>query len=181
MIAKAVASRYSKALVDAATSPEQLEKHLAALEEIADLLQAMPKLREFLFDPHLSTRNKKNILQRLFGERLDKTILSFLYLLIEKGRFKYLSEIRKEYHRLVKQKLGIIEARLITAVPAEDALKEKVKDKLEKAYRKTIDIKSEVRPDIIGGMILIVGHKMIDDSVKQRLAKLKDSLLAAKV
>ncbi|KIC71755.1 ATP synthase F1 subunit delta [Candidatus Protochlamydia amoebophila] len=181
MIAKGVSLRYSKALVDIATNPEQIKSHLLALEEFVGILETIPKLKELLFDPHLSTLTKKSILQRLFKDRLDETILNFLFVLIEKNRFKYIVDIRKEYHRLAKKRLGILEVRLLTAVSVSDTLQEKVRIKLQKTYQKEVEIQNVVNPDIVGGMILIMDHQIFDNSVKKKLAKLKVSLLTAKV
>jgi F-type H+-transporting ATPase subunit delta len=181
MIAKSVSLKYSRALADVAKNSEQMEKHLIGLDQFLEALQSIPTLKEILFDPHLSTRHKKSILRRLFDQRLDEILLNFLFILIEKGRFKYIADIRKEYRRLAKKRLGILEARLITAIPVDTRLKDKIQQKLQTTYQKKVEIQTIVNPDIIGGMILAVDHYLLNDSMKERLTKLKASLLTAKV
>jgi F-type H+-transporting ATPase subunit delta len=181
MINQAVASQYSKALFNSGEAKEHLEGRLAALEKISDLIEQNPKLQEILFGPQLNKQNKKVFLKQMAGDFFDNGILNFLFLLIDKGRLKYLPTIKQEYSRLIKNELGIIKASLITAVPVENEIKESVKGKLEKAYSKQVEVHSEVIPEIIGGMIIKIGNKRLDESVKERLSKLKKALLASKL
>lgn len=177
----AVASHYSQALFKIASSKEQLEKHLSELEKIIDLLKAYPQLQQILSNPSVENEKKKKVLQDLLLNKIDGQILNFLLLLIDKGRFDDLWDISKKYRQLVQKELGILNAHLITAVPIDVKLKEKVKSKLEQFYRKRIEFQDSVDPQIIGGMILMVDNQMIDHSIKNRLSRLKQNLLEANI
>jgi len=120
-------------------------------------------------------------LQDLLLGKIDSQILNFLLLLIDKRRLDGLWDISKKYRQLVQKELGILNAHLITAVPIDVKLKEKVKSKLEQLYRKKIEIQESVNPQIIGGMILMVDNQMIDHSIKNRLYRLKQNLLEANI
>ena len=93
----------------------------------------------------------------------------------------FLEEISREYHHRVKESLGVLEASLITAVPAEQELKERLKAKLEKNYQRKIEMKEKVDPQIMGGVILVLANQVLDGSVRDRLASLKENLLAVRV
>ncbi|MBA2368751.1 MAG: ATP synthase F1 subunit delta [Candidatus Protochlamydia sp.] len=181
MINQAVAIQYSKALLKFGMAKEQLESRLAALENVSDLIDQNPKLQKIMLGPYTKKQDKKNFLKEILGDLVDSTLLNFLFLLIDKGRLEYLPVIKQEYRRLIKSELGIIEARLITAFPVENELQESVRSKLEKAYSKQVEVQAEIVPEIIGGMILKIGNKRLDESIKEKLSKLKKALLAAKV
>ena len=176
---QALASHYSQALFKLASSKEQLKKHLSELEEVFALFEANPQLEQVLLAPSIDNQKKKKVLQDLLSDKVDNQLLHFLLLLIDKERFEYLSEIYTKYRRLTKQALDILVVQLITAVPVDLKVKEKLQNKLENIYRKSIEIKESVDSSIIGGMILIMNNQMIDNSIRRRLNDLNQSLLEA--
>lgn len=178
---QALAFHYSQALFKIAPSKEQLQKHLSELEQVFALLEANPQLQQVLAAPSIDKQKKKKVLQDLLLGKIDQQLLYFLLLLLDKDRFGYLSEITAEYCRLVNQELSILVAQLITAIPVNSAIKEKVQSKLEAFYRKKVEINESVDPKIIGGMILIINNQMIDNSIRNRLNELKDNLLEANI
>lgn len=172
---------YSKALVQLAKSNENLEKTLADLEGVTKLLSEIPPFQGFLFHPLIKGEEKKKVLNGLFLTKISREILHFLFFLIDKKRIRLLFQITEKYHELVQDQLGIVEARVITAIPMEEAMKENIKAKLEKYYQKTIHIDEIVDSKIMGGTILMIANKMLDYSLKNQLTQLKDDLLAMKV
>lgn len=177
MIAHDIAARYSKALFKIAGSKEQLEKTLNDLEKIIQLFKDHPKLNYFIQSPQISEEEKKNAINSILGGKIEKTVLYFLFLLLDKGRFKYLAEITKSYHQMVKEFVGALKGRLITAIPIERETKDKLISRLEKIYGKKVDLKEEIDPKIIGGMIVEVDNQVMDYSIKNRLTMLREELL----
>jgi F-type H+-transporting ATPase subunit delta len=82
---------------------------------------------------------------------------------------------------LVKEDQGIIEARLITARETDQKLLEQIRQELEKTTGKKVEMKKEIDPRLIGGMVIIVGDRVIDRSVRCQLNLLKDQMSALKV
>jgi F-type H+-transporting ATPase subunit delta len=178
MIVSQIASRYSKALFQLAKSEDQLirwDKDLAALSE---LLEKNPKLREVLESPLVSSEEKNRTLSRIAQEKFDPQLMHFLSLLLEKGRFNYLPEMIKDYSKRVREKLDALLVRVVVPDYLDDETKEKLKNKLEKTYHKKIEFRVEVDPKMIGGLILIIGNQMLDFSIRGRLQRLKEALLA---
>jgi F-type H+-transporting ATPase subunit delta len=134
-----------------------------------------------LLGPTLGADQKKNIIKEIAKEIADPIFLNFCFLLIDRGRLKYLDSITNAYRHLVNEKLGLIEAELVTAQPLEDAFIEGIRKKLETAYQKKVALSTIITPEILGGMIIKIGNKRLDESVLERLSKLKKTLLAAKV
>lgn len=181
MIKNTVALRYSKALFDQDSDKVHLEERLSNFAFILASTKGHPKLLNFLKAPQIDVEEKKRVLQSLLSGRSDSAFLHFLYYLIEKGRFKFLQQIASEYRTMVNHYLGVWEAKIITGVPIEPDIEDKLRVKLETFYRKKIRLKKEINPKMIGGAILVVGNEMIDWSIKSRLKKLKETLLATSV
>jgi len=181
VIAGEVASRYSRALFKLAATPLELEKRHQDLEGVVTLLQKIPKLGLFLSAPQISSDQKRKVLENSLGSQIDQKLLHFLLFLLEKGRMKYLPEIAKEYHRLVKESLGILEANLITAVPVEKSYRETLQKRLESSFKKKVEMKEKIDPQIMGGVILVLANQVIDWSIRNKLARLKEKLLAVRV
>jgi F-type H+-transporting ATPase subunit delta len=181
VIAGQVAARYSKALFKLAANPADLERREKDLEGVVEILRRHPKLGFLLSAPQIRAEQKKKVLENALAGRIDQKSLEFLYFLLEKGRMNHLEEISRQYRRLVKESLGVLEASLITAVPVDSVSRERLKSKLEASFRKKIEIKERIDSQILGGVILVLANQVLDWSVKDRLNSLKESLLSVQV
>lgn len=180
MISSEIASRYSKALFELAKTSNQLEETSKNLEEVLHVVETL-ELNSFFTDPSVSSQQKKDVLKQALEKHIHPLVLTFLQFLIDKRRFNFLSEISSKYTDLVKKNSEILEVELTTAIPADDKMKKALTEKLEKLYRKKIKIKEKLDEEILGGVILLVGNQMIDDSIKHHLLKLKENLLLTNV
>lgn len=181
MIRRDVALRYAKALFDLDVDKEKLETRLNNFNAIQTLIKEHPQLLHFLEAPQIDLMEKEKVLKSILIDAFDATFFHFLMYLIGNERLTYLSQIALEYRLLVDKYLDIWEAKVITAVPIEPYVEEKLRKKLENFYHKKIKIDKEVDPKIIGGAILIVANEMVDWSIANRLRKIKESLLEAKM
>jgi F-type H+-transporting ATPase subunit delta len=181
MIKRSVALRYSKALFDIDRSNGQLETRLKDFDSLLELMKNNPKLLKFIEAPQVTLQEKEKVLKTCLSDKLDVTFFHFLLYLIEKRRLNYLAQIASEYRLMVNEELGIWEVEIITAVPIESDIEEKLKAKLEKFYQKKIKIKNEINSKMIGGAVLIIANEMIDWSIRGRLKKMKEHLLAVNV
>jgi F-type H+-transporting ATPase subunit delta len=179
MIADELASRYSKALFGLGGSAEQLSARLAALEAMVNYFEGHGGFRQLLLAPHLPFEAQQQILKKIAELcQGDIEVVNFLKVLHRKGRLKSLPAIIESYSRKVKQFLGVVEALIITASPLDAATRAKLLSRLEVFYDKKLTVVESVDPRIIAGPILVVDRRMVDLSVKTRLAKLRDQLLA---
>src|SRR3989337_1490850 len=173
-----IAARYSRALFRLAATREELEKRENDLGIVVEALEKLPKLRYFLSAPQITREEKNQALEKSLRGKVDQKFLYFLKFLLEKRRINHLPEIAQEYHRLVTQHLGILEANLITAVPVEESYKQRLQKKLESSFQKKINLKEKIDPHILGGVMLVLANQVIDWSVRNKIARLKEKLLA---
>lgn len=165
-----LATRYAKALFHSSSKIEQQDL-LHNFEALSEIYSKTPKLYSFLNSPEISKQQKESILKIPFKDKFN--FLGFLSLLLQKGRFKYLSDIAKEYRNIYTSSYGITYAHLTTAVSIDGDMKEHLKEKLNRIYNKQFELTYDVDPQIIGGGVLLIGNRMVDFSIKDKLDRLK--------
>ena len=181
MILRGISKRYAVALFNAAVRQdiaEQIQEDLASIDE---LMKVNPEFKNFLLSPQVLTEDKKKILVDVLAERSAGLFVKFLILLIDKKRLEYTHEIAEAYTYLFEQLQGILEAKIVTAIPLDGDLEQKTIEKLEAETGKTIRLIKTVDPDIIGGMIVVLEDTVIDGSIRHQLDTLKKSLSEIRV
>ncbi len=141
------------------------------------LMQRPSEFLRFMMSPQFDDALKVDLLKRSLGENYDPLIETFILYLFKKKRLEFLPEIIKEYRRLVSEKLGILDVRLISATAVDAGTNEKLAQKLDELFQRKTIINNEIKPSLIGGGILMIGNKMLDASVKGKLSRLKKHLL----
>jgi F-type H+-transporting ATPase subunit delta len=181
VIESQVARRYAAALFRTAKRIDQVEKILADLKAIADLLRKDLSLKNFLEAPQILDQYKRELITTAFKDLISEALFSFLVLVLDKHRIEYLLAMAKEYERLVKEDQGILQTRVITTRALDPVFRNRLKEELEKSTGKKIEMILKIDPQIIGGIIVILGDKIIDSSIRGQLDELKEEMLALKV
>jgi F-type H+-transporting ATPase subunit delta len=181
MIESQVARRYATALFRTAKRISQTDRILDDLKAIADLLRKDPNLKKFLEAPQILDQYKTELFTTAFKNLVSEALFSFLILVQGKHRIEYLLAMTEEYERLVKEDQGILQAHIITARPLDPVFGNRLKEELEKNTGKRIEMILVIEPKIIGGIIVILGNKIIDKSIRHQLDELKEDMLAIRV
>ena len=98
------------------------------------------------------------------------------YLLVARGRVKFINRIEEQYHLLVDEYRGVEHAEVTTAIPLDDTEKRKVEIELNSILGKKIVMTTKVDPAIIGGLIARIDGKLLEGSTKYKLEALKKEL-----
>jgi len=170
-----IAHRYAKSLIDIAVEQNKLERVLEDVQSFRELV----KNRDFyllLKSPIIHHSKKENIVEKLFTGKYDTLTMSFLNVLMRKGREMYLPEIAEEFIVEYKKLKHITTVRITTAVPLSESAKKAVEAKLLGSSKTSdhIDLITIVDPDIIGGYVLEFDGNVYDASIKHKLVGLKD-------
>ncbi len=181
MIETHVASRYARALFNVALSRGTVDIIGSELFQLKSFSDKDRRLISFLEAPQVLTEHKTAMVRTLFTTRLSPALLSFILLLIEKGRVNLLNEIARDYEKLLEEHKGIIRARVTTAVDVDKAFKARLVEKLKKVTGKDIDLIHRIDKSIIGGIIVQLNYKVIDHSVRHQLSSLRHDLMRLKV
>src|SRR5438093_2704161 len=166
---------YARALYDAARERGRLAE---VREELADFVQAMqdvPELRAVLSNPQIDRRAKAAALESLLADG-DELLRNFLRLLAEKGRIGELAEVQREFERLVAAAEGQLDVELTTAYDLSEEESSAIVDQIAKASGRRVRATRSVDPALIGGLVLQVGSRRVDASVRGRLERLRREL-----
>ncbi|MDD2218405.1 MAG: ATP synthase F1 subunit delta, partial [Eubacteriales bacterium] len=146
-----------------------------------DTMNNIDGLKEYLHNFLIPVPEKKEIMSKIFGEDLSQISMNFLFIMIEKKREAYLDMVYKEYQLMADESRNIKQAEVYTAreVPEEDIAQ--ITENLSRATGKTIRLQLKVDPDLIGGVRIRIGDRIIDGTVKKKLQLLKEKLKHAKI
>lgn len=169
------ARRYAQAVFDIAKERGEIDRWLDDLRLAAEVLRE-PRAARFMANPDVPFDQKQKVLTASFGD-FSPLALNLIFLLIRRGRIQSLGNVVQEFESLVNEWRGIEIAEVITAVPLGDEQAGAVVRRLEALTGKKILLRQAVDPSIIGGLIARVGDRLVDGSVKGRLAVLREQLV----
>jgi F-type H+-transporting ATPase subunit delta len=169
---------YAEALFDVAKEKGKLDAVRDELAQFVDALDGNRELQVFFFSPYFSSAEKVAGLKRAVSDA-DAELLNFLELLIEKQRMPEIFRIRRQLEQLWKQENRRIDVTVTSAVTLEPAVVEKVGEEIERQTGQKVDLSSRVDAEILGGIVLQVGNKVLDASIRSRLEKLRKSVAQA--
>ncbi|MFC1903608.1 ATP synthase F1 subunit delta [Chloroflexota bacterium] len=177
MARKVSARRYSQAVFEIALETQKSDQWQADLKKVAGVAEDSA-LRSWLENPRLHFEDKAKLLSgRLKG--INPLALNLSLLLVAKGRLGMIGDIADDYQRRLDSHRGIESAEVITAIPLDDRDKAKLTEHLGALIGKKVVLKSEVDPDVIGGVIARIGGKLLDGSTRSKLLALRKELVGA--
>jgi len=177
--ASASAKRYAAAAfaVAADGGDPAFDAWLNTLTSLARIMQ-MPSARVVFLSPAIPSEQKRAALDRLLPDA-PPTVRNFLHIIADRDRLDEVSGIADSLRDLINDRRGIITAEVTTAVPLDAEMERLVAERLATYLNRPpekVVIRTRVDPTIIGGVIARVGDRLIDDSVRGRLDRLRQSL-----
>lgn len=175
-----IAARYSKALFEYAQDTDSLEQVYSDMNALAQAVKENPAVINLLADPILSVKEKEEFLTSI-SKDLTPESKKFLEFLLEYGRFNDFVEIVTAFDDLYDRYKNIATGTVISAVK----LTKTELDKISQAYAKKYGLNkliltNKVEPSILGGVILQVGDRIIDGSIRTKLQHIREQLLKSK-
>lgn len=125
-----------------------------------------------LGSPRMTGDQKAELVIEVCGDGLDEQARNLVRLLIANRRINLMPEIALQYRRLRADAERTVEARLVTAQPVDDAVRDRVADALAKRLERKVTLETAVDESLIGGAIVHAGDMVIDGSVRGRLTRL---------
>ncbi len=170
--------RYAKALFELGKEKEILDKLYGDSKLLLDHFLEVKEFAMFLNSKAIKPSKKKETLQKVLKQEQHPYMLQFIYTVINNKREAYLKDMILHFEKLYKKDKGIKSVRLVTAV---DFNKEYVKNLhifLERELNAPVEIEAVTNPEILGGLILIIDGKIIDNSIVHQLKLIKKKLLS---
>ena len=173
-----IAGRYAKSLIGLATERNELDRVYSDMLYLQSVLKQSRDFLVILRSPVISPDKKLSILQTVTEGKVSEIVAGFNRLLIQKGREGFLPEIITGYIDQYKVLKGIYVVKLITATPASEELKQMIIEKVKATTSlQNIELKAEVKPDLIGGFVLQMGDTLVDASISYDLNAIKQQFL----
>jgi F-type H+-transporting ATPase subunit delta len=180
MISSAVFARYARALADVALEGGDDSIIQKDLELYGEIFRAVPDLLETFDSPAIPREVKEKILAELLVRHpVSKTTANFLRVLLSHHRIRYFPEIYVYYTKTVNERKGIIAAQVTSAVPLTDSQLAGLKESLARSTGRMVTVAAETDADLVGGLVVQIGSKVYDGSIRKQLAEMRRRLTSA--
>ena len=176
-MAKLVSKTYGDALFAVALEENRMDEFFEAVKVVADLLRTNEEFGKLMNHPKITKEDKVKIVEETFGNRIPKEITGIMALLVTKGRAEEILSVFDYFINLVKEEKKIGSASVATAVALTDAQKAKVEQKLlDTTKYESFEMNYSVDESLIGGMVIRIGDRVVDSSIKTKLYELSRDL-----
>ena len=173
-----IARVYSDALFGAAKDNDKLDEVHEQLGQFTDAVESDRDLQVFFFSPYFSSAEKREGISRAVSGA-EPELVNFLELLAEKHRMPAIFRIRRRFDELwaeARKRLGVT---LTSAVELDPKIVKRVGEEIERQTNRTIDLSSRVDEGILGGIVLQVGNRVLDASLRSKLERLRRRIAQA--
>lgn len=171
-----IARRYAKAIFSLGLEQKKLEIYTDNFKSLEQIVRQDENFQFLLDNPVVANSKKKAIFKKLFDGKLDKDVLQFLYLLVDKGREDYILDIIRAYIQIYREHANIQKVEIKSAIPLEQSVIDEISSIMEKMTGKTSETETNTEEKLIGGFVLRVGDQQLDASVSGKLKSIKKQL-----
>jgi F-type H+-transporting ATPase subunit delta len=174
---KAVARNYAEALLALAEEAKGVEPWAELIDAVAEGVKLAPEAEAVLMSPKITKAAKAKLIASALP-KAPKPFVGFLQAVVKRGRQGLLREIADEYLALVDLKLDRVRARVTMARETDGAEQKAIAKALTEALGKTAIATYAVDPTMLGGVMVRVGDRVFDGSLKRRMVTLRRALLS---
>ena len=167
-----LAQVYARSLFQVAREQNVLDDIHDQLGIWSDTLSENRDLQVFFFSPRFTSNEKKDAIRKIIDGG-DERFVNFLELLAERHRLPVSFRIRRAFDDMWREENKLLSVQVTSAVDLDEALVKSIGERIEERTGRRIELTSKVDPDIIGGLILQVGNRILDASVHGRLERLR--------
>jgi F-type H+-transporting ATPase subunit delta len=174
-VASSIGRRYAQAYFDLARQAKKVRERREDLVRAVETL-AHPEVADALANPRLSLSDRTRLALDLL-DGVGDPARNLVRLLIERHRTGVLSELLEEYDALADRDSGVVRAEVVTAIPVDAALEKRIGRILGEKLGAAVQTEVRQDPDIIGGLVIRIGDRVIDNSVRTHLEQLRAALV----
>lgn len=176
-----IARNYAETLLALAEKAGDTHGWGRMIEQVAEAMREDATLRAFLAAPQVPDEQKQEILARALQDRMPRLFVRYLQALVKHRRQLLIPEIAVTYHALLDEREGRVHARVTTARPLADSEVARLAADLGRQLGAEVVPHVTVDEGIIGGVVVRIGDRVYDGSVRRRLETLRRRMLAAAV
>jgi ATP synthase F1 delta subunit len=173
-----IARVYAQALFEAAQDAGKLDEIHEQLTSFIEAMEESNDMRVFFFSPYFSSTEKREAISEAISGA-EPELINFLELLAEKHRMPAIFHIRRRFDDLWAEAKKRLEVTLTSAIELDSDVVERVGAEIERQTEREIDMTSDVDPEILGGLVLKVGNRVLDASLRSKLERLRKEVASA--
>jgi F-type H+-transporting ATPase subunit delta len=175
----AVAREYAHALWELGRERKLFPDLLEELRSLRDLVAKDVQVRGFFESPRRSREDKLDSLGRNVGRKVSDVTLSFLRVLVRKGREAELRSIVDALEEMIEREKDQVRVNVTSPATLAPDVKTRLETALASRLGRPVILNEEVDPDLLGGLVVRVGDLRLDASVRTQLKKLRARALEA--
>ncbi len=178
-MASIIGKRYGNAIFELAEDGDWV----SVLEEEIEVIKVAltnDDLMIFLTHPNVSLTDKVSVIEKSLKGKVRDELVGFFCLLVKKGRCEYFSDVFEQIHINIDKYNGKAKAYVTSAYELSDTEKKNLVKKLSDMTKNEIVAIYKIDESLIGGLVIRIGDKVVDSSIKGSLNAMKKSLLENK-
>jgi len=171
------ARRYAEAAFEIALRDGTVDAWRSELEGAADAL-GDERVARMLSNPAVALEKREALVEKALSKAVSRPVLNLILLMLQRRRIEQLPRVAAEFRRLDNQRQGITQASATSAAELTPAELEALTTKLEQFTDGRVELDVAVDPSLLGGLVVRVGDRLIDVSVRGRLERLRNQLVS---
>lgn len=176
-MAKLVSKTYGEALFELAKEENTLDVIQEEAIAVLEIFKQNEELVKLLNHPKISKEEKVSVIENVFKGRASDTIVGFLVLIVEKGRYNEICQIFAYFLEQVKEFKRIGVAYVTSAISLTEEQKKKIEEKLLATTQYIqFEMHFEIDKSLIGGMVIRIGDRVVDSSIRTKLNQMTQTL-----
>jgi F-type H+-transporting ATPase subunit delta len=174
---KSASLQYANALADIALEQGAADAAAKQLGDFGAAYAASAELRTFLASPAIARETKQAVVEKITARiGASKIIRNFLFVIVDHRRTVILPEIIERFEEVIRQRQGVAEAEVLSAVELSAAQKSAMAQMLTRITGGRVDTTYALDPTLLGGAIVRIGDTVYDGSLRQRLNEMRARL-----
>lgn len=181
-MAGVVSSTYGHAMFEIAVAEGTVDRLLAEAQTVASVLADNPDVLKLYEHPKITPEEKQAFTEQCFGGRVSDDMTGFLVLAVRNGRHRELPDMLRDMIREAKEYKGIGIVKVTTPLALTAEQRARVEKKiLETTGYRTLEVDYAIDRDLIGGIVIRIGDRVLDASVRTQLDELQKDLLQVQI
>ena len=169
--------RYAEADFEVAQRDGTVEMWRSELDAAGEIA-ADDQVGRMLGNPAVALETRTEMAESIFGKTVSKPVLNLIGLMLRRGRIEQLPRVAAEYRRLDNARQGITLATATSAAPLSPDEVQALTARMEQLTGGRVELDLRTDPSLLGGLVVRIGDRLIDGSVRGRLERLRNQLVS---
>lgn len=175
-----VTDPYAEALMSIAQDSNSVDQIANDVEFILSTMKESEDLRALIGNPLIKGESKKAVLRQVTEGRVQGIFYNFLMLLVDRRRIFLLEAVCEKFQAMVRDLRNTVLAEVTSTIDLNEAQQEAVKQKVQQMTNaSSVELEMKIDPDLLGGVVIKIGSKVLDASIRGQLRRINASLMSA--